>query len=345
MERGTPRLLFIKILNNSFVAKDEAVLREAFSVRTFAFGFKKGGAHLLRQFQLLAWLFRNLWWADQVFIWFADYHAFFPSMLGRLLGKRVSIVIGGFDAIKRPDLNYGGHNSAIRSQVIRWSCRWATHLLPVSAWTMQHLEQTTRLSLAQKGRVLFNGVDDPLFLPLSTTDQDRKGVVCVASVKDLRTVRVKGLDLVKDLARHFPDQPFCIAGVRGPALEALKQDAPANLELIDWVEREELQALYSRFQVVCQFSRSESFGLALAEGMLSGCVGASVADLGTAEIIDESSGFLAPNREEAELITVLRKSLAASQPMRDAAQKRIQAHFMLSQRSAQLLALIRSDAP
>ncbi|MEL6654355.1 MAG: hypothetical protein AAFQ87_26510 [Bacteroidota bacterium] len=144
MDTSQSRLLFVKILNNSFVSQDQAILEEVFELRPFAFGVQRGAAQIVRQIQLLIWLLRYIWGAQQIFIWFADYHAFLPSLLGRILGKKVTIIIGGFDAIKRPDLGYGGHSSLIRSRVIKWSCGCAEIIAPGTCIGFQIAESPLR---------------------------------------------------------------------------------------------------------------------------------------------------------------------------------------------------------
>ena len=64
-----------------------------------------------------------------IFIWFADYHSFLPSLIGRLLGKKVYIVIGGYDAAKIKELNFlkvtiniqGQKNNEIRNWTTGYS--------------------------------------------------------------------------------------------------------------------------------------------------------------------------------------------------------------------------------
>jgi glycosyltransferase involved in cell wall biosynthesis len=50
------------------------------------------------------------------------------------------------------------------------------------------------------------------------------------------------------------------------------KNIPKNLELVGSVNHSELQNYYKKAKIYCQFSRSESFGVAIVEAMYFGCI-------------------------------------------------------------------------
>src|SRR5579883_2852798 len=77
---------------------------------------------------------------DALYIWFADYYSLAPTLAGRLLGKKIVVIAGGFDVGYIPELNYGA-----RARPIRWFCvkntfRYCSLILPVSQHAMRELD-------------------------------------------------------------------------------------------------------------------------------------------------------------------------------------------------------------
>ncbi|MDW8438820.1 MAG: glycosyltransferase, partial [Chloroherpetonaceae bacterium] len=86
----------------------------------------------------------------------------------------------------------------------------------------------------------------------------------------------KGSDAFIRLAKLMPSTRFVLAGLRGEALKRAKRDAedatnceilPGPLSLYD-----DLIPLYERASAYCQFSLSETFGVAVVEAMLCGAL-------------------------------------------------------------------------
>lgn len=81
----------------------------------------------------------------------------------------------------------------------------------------------------------------------------------------------KGVWDVIAVARLMPHLRFRIAGW-GPEEAALRAAAPPNVAILGLVQGEALHALFSRASIFLFPSRSETFGLAVAEAMAAGCV-------------------------------------------------------------------------
>ena len=260
--------------------------------------------------------------------------------MGRIWGVKTVIVIGGYDAVRAPAHGYGALNKRLRRKVVAWSCKLAHLLLPVSRYTEGHLLQNLGMGLKRKSEVIHNGIDLGIFEAREGIVRARR-VICVAAAEDLRTVNVKGLDRVKAAAAVLPDVHFQIIGVKGVATEALSEGGLKNLELLPFVPREQLGDYYAGAQVVCLLSRFESFGLALAEGMLYGCVPVTMAGIGAAEILEGGPGVVVTSGEGEAIAAGIEEALA--RPADGvAAQEWIKGHFLLEHRAEKLYKVLET---
>lgn len=85
------------------------------------------------------------------------------------------------------------------------------------------------------------------------------------------TWRLKGLHVLMDVARLLPAVPFTVVGDTVDA-ERLLADLPPNVRVAGFLSEADLISLYQQAKVYVQLSAVESFGCALAEAMLCGCV-------------------------------------------------------------------------
>jgi glycosyltransferase involved in cell wall biosynthesis len=339
---GRKTILFVAPSNSSFVRQDAEMLTEHFDVQRFEFGSRKGFQMLVYQLKLCVWLLRRLPAAAAVYIWFGDYHSFLPTLLARLFRRPSLLVIGGYDAARLPAYNYGGHNSKLRSYMIRKSCDWATKLLPVSDFVNSELSQRIGDGTLPKREVIHNGVDIAVFQTANAHDSARSGAICVSIADTVSRAQIKGLDRYADVARQFPDEAFVLVGVTGAALAYLHDLQVPNLQLMGLKPRAELQALYSRARLVCQFSRFESFGMALAEGMLCGCIPVTLPGVGTGEILSQDSGYVARTTETQDLVIATQQAFAQGPAMAIQARQRILSNFSLEKRGLSILAVFKA---
>jgi glycosyltransferase involved in cell wall biosynthesis len=339
-----PKIIFVSANLSSFIRQDLDLLSKHYDVRQFAFGSRKGFSMLLHQMRLLFWLLAKLWNAKAVFVWFADYHSFLPSLLGRMFGKKVFIVIGGYDAVAIPEFNYGGHNSKLRSWMIRKSIRWASQIFPVSHTVERRLFETLGISKMDKSQVVFNGIDLAVFAGqtegLEKDFEKRKGIICVSSAESITRAKIKGLDFLMEVGKAMPDVPITVVGMKGEALQWMEQNKTANIQLVGWIKREDLGALFRQTKVICQFSRFESFGLAVAEGMLMGCIPVSFEGIGPAEIITPECGYVVPAMQLDAATQALRQALHAPLGMAIKSSEKIQKEINLEVRGAKLMRLM-----
>lgn len=339
-----PAILFIQPSRAPFVELDLAFLARRSSLRRRLFHFKPFWRQLADQIAQLVWLLGYLGRTDLLFIWFADYHSLLPTLLGRLAGKRVVIVVGGYDVARLPEYQYGAHLRPFRSFCSRLSLRLASLLLPVSAATAGELAAFQPHAPA---RIVYNGVDTEFFVPGSAGARDWD-VLTVCGANDVRSAAIKSIDLYLAVARLLPQHSFRIIGLEGAALDWVRGLAvPDNLRMEGRVGREQLAQIYARSRVYCQFSRHESFGMALAEAMASGCLPV-VTDTGAMpEVVGDAGWVVAKGGDSAAsaaaLAVAVSAALAGGETRRQQARQRIISHFSSARRQAALVAALQEE--
>jgi glycosyltransferase involved in cell wall biosynthesis len=88
----------------------------------------------------------------------------------------------------------------------------------------------------------------------------------------------KGTRAVLQAAAALPDVPFKILGW-GPDYDAIDRAKPSNVDLQPFEDRKQLAAALGRARIFVLPSKVETFGLAVAEAMASGCAIVSSAPL------------------------------------------------------------------
>ncbi len=117
-------------------------------------------------------------------------------------------------------------------------------------------------------------------------------------------------------------------------------NAPSNVEVIPYIEREQLLQYYQRAMVYCQPSYAEGLPNSLCEAMLCECVpvGTNVGGIPTA-IGDV--GFLVDYGDISQLVECLKKALKAPRSVGVKARNRIKENFYLKRREESLLRILR----
>lgn len=290
------KVLFINLADASFIRLDEKILSSQHQVSTFKFKHKKGWRiipELIRQF---GFVLSRIFSSDIVFIWFADFHAVIPTVLGRLFGKKVIIVVGGYDAAFEKDLNYGVKTRHIGKWSATISLSLASKLLPVTRFTQDDMLRNFNPRLEKKSTLIYNCYNDIFHCPDNSDRKKAVVTICLASSRI--TVIRKGVDFYVELAQQMPDTIFYVIGVEGDAFDFLSQNLPKNVKLTGKIPQTELRDILCKSKVICQFSRYEAFGIALLEGISSGCYPVGLNYGGTSEILIDGLGLLIDKLDE-----------------------------------------------
>lgn len=262
------KILFIYTTFSTFVKTDFEILSQKYDVVKYQFIPVKGIGKTIVQFtkQFFFLLFNN-WRFDAFFIWFADNHSFLPVLFAKVLRRKSFLVVGGYDVVKMPELNYGVFISKIRGYFAIFSMKHSTLNLAVS----KNVERKVRwIAKKSNTRLLYNSVN----IPAQNNRQVKKEdlVITVGLITSERTFFLKGIDTFVKVAEMLPEFRFKVIGMSKDLPYTVLNNRPQNVEWVDRVSHHELEVYYKKAKVYCQFSRSESFGVAIVEAMNFGCI-------------------------------------------------------------------------
>ncbi|MDO8952233.1 MAG: glycosyltransferase family 4 protein [Draconibacterium sp.] len=328
------KILFIYTNYSTFVKTDFEILASEHEVTKYQYkpvkGFAGNFIELAREFIFLLFNTRRF---DAVFIWFADYHSFLPVLFSKLVGKKSFLVIGGYDVVKMPKLNYGVFTSKFRGFCAIFSMKNSTLNLAVS----KNVERKVRwIAPGSNVKLVYNCVN---ISDLKETNPTKENfILTVAFIDSERTFYIKGIDTFIEVARHLPEFKFMIIGMSKNLPEYLLKNIPTNIEYFERVNHEELQNYYKRAKIYCQFSRSESFGVSIVEAMYFGCFPIVTNVGGMPELVGENGKIVNRN---PETISQIISELQNNGQNRLDAMCRINNLFQVEQRKSSLLKILK----
>jgi glycosyltransferase involved in cell wall biosynthesis len=200
---------------------------------------------------------------DITYVWFADAHALVATIVGKVFGKDVVVVVGGYEVSGNYSIGYGNQISKYR--------RWITNTtLKLSSCIINQSDMYTRMTQKIIGE---NHTFSAIHPGVNTSVGDHsKKDPCVAMVASANAENefLKGIDLYNTLAWSFRNKniPFYLIGGYD---EETKQKYP-DITYMGKMNHDDLLKFLDRVKVYCQLSRSESFGVAVVEAMSRGCI-------------------------------------------------------------------------
>jgi glycosyltransferase involved in cell wall biosynthesis len=307
------RILFTSSLITSFIKEDLALLDRQFDVD-----------HVVTRGILAPFLIARHVFTSDMTVLFA-----------RILGKPSIVVIGGVDASKEPEIRYGIWLNPWKALLVRWEMRNASKLLAVDPFFVGEIKRLA----AYEGRNIEcvpTGYDAAQWSPSGVKEEF---VLTVAACHDELRMRKKGLDTLFAAARTMMDVRFVVVGILPDVVEKAKSTAPANVEIVSFMEQQELLTMYRRAKVYCQPSFTEGLPNSLCEAMLCECipVGTNVGGIPSA-IAD--IGLLVPRGDAGALSSALQRALQLDSGVGVRARQHIMKNFPLDKREASLVRII-----
>jgi len=259
-------ILFVYTGFSTFVKNDFHILSSAHTVEKYQFAPVKGiSKNAWQMFKQLFFLLIHGWKYDVFYCWFADYHSFLPVLFAKIFGKKAFVVIGGYDVCRIRNMNYGAFCTPFRGWFCANSMRKASCVLPVSKYVARKVKV---IAPATKTIMIYNCVPA---IPSNTSEiQKTDTILTVGLIDNERTFFLKGIDTFIEIARQLPGFHFQIVGINQETLSHKQGNIPINLCLCGRVSPEELGSFYQKARIYCQLSRSESFGVSIAEAMSYG---------------------------------------------------------------------------
>lgn len=333
---------------SSFVQKDIEILSSEFELNIHHFSlsskFKLPLSFVKQFFFLLFNSINSKIWIVQ----FAGYQSFLPVLLGKLFRKKTVLVLGGTDCVGFPSIRYGCFYNKSLKPFTSYSLRNAFLLLPVDETLAEYNYTYQDNDFPKQGfkyhvkgiqtphKVIYNGFELEKWQP---GIKERNTFVTVAA--DLTTrfgIQLKGIDLILEIAKEFPDCIFYIVG--GKTISAA---IPENVVLTDKIPNNQLNDLLGSKEFYLQLSMSEGFPNALAEAMLCGCI-PIVSNVGAMPKMIEGAGFLLTKKDLNELKILIQQAINHTDKAAKAnsAREIIRTKYHLERRRNELIETIQS---
>jgi glycosyltransferase involved in cell wall biosynthesis len=313
---GRKIIFYFYIRKTTFIEKDLKIFRKEAHVFEHHFPApEKWKTSLLFLSQAIFLLAHLRHWSGAIAIMqFSGYHSFIPVLWARITGNKSIIVAGGTDCVSFPSLRYGHFHKKLLAWFTRQSYRMVSVVSAVHSCLFFRQDHYDSESESTQGilhfvpdarferNVIPNGYDAQAFgISEKWEDRAEKSFITIsASLDDPIRLKLKGVDLILDLAKLRPDCTFTLVGASEE--QALK--IPENVRLLPFLPNRELAALYNRHRFYLQLSISEGFPNALCEAMCCGCIPIVSAVASMPEIVAET-GFILEKRDMAMLQKLL----------------------------------------
>lgn len=324
------KILFVHSSRSSFVQTDLDILASRHEVREL--WFRREPTHLAAS---VAQSLKGALWADVVFSWFGSAHALFPTALARVAGKGSVIVASGYDVANEPEIAYGNMRPGIRRWIGKTTFGLANAILAVSQFTAQELAKNVRVNSSRVITIPHGFAASQA--PIGPCHRDL--VVTIGAIRWV-AIACKGLDTFIRTARHLPNMRFILIGGMGDsAIDHLRSSAPKNVEFRGHVTDAANSSLVRSAGTYVQVSYYESFGCAVAEAMMQGCIPVTTRRGALPEVAGDT-GYYVPYGDPRATASAIAEAASATMEQRESARRRIIELFPLSKRRDRLLAAV-----
>ncbi len=345
------RLLFLSHETLPFVRQDEEILKKHFDLKSFYLKYYSTvPTALLTYAKVLIWLLKNIRQCDGLVLRFADVYGFFFSIFARLFGKKLFVIVGGFDATWIPELNYGTYGNKRSRFFTRFTLQTANRLFPVSESLVRDRGKVLGLKIKKQGiKTLYPEIDSKKIVVIpngyrashfkvngQTTRAEE--VILVGSIMNFQTFKIKGADTFIQLAANVPEYKFTLVGA-DPERVGQWVNLPDNLAILPYVPNHALPAHYQKAKVIMCLSRAEGMPNVLSEAMLCECVPVGLNISSIPEIIGDT-GVVVDSMNMDEIKAGLRKAMKMEGHK---ARARIMDKYPLEAREKKLTEIIEAE--
>ena len=283
-------------------------------------------------------LLHDIWCAARCELsvfWFASLRAFPSLVVSALLGKKIAVIVGGYEAASMPDMNYGQARFPVRRFLTRTMLRIAELVVAVSESSRTEIIKNLNID-EDKVALLYHGFEDMA----GEIDEDREDIVVNISGINEVTWLIKGFEDFIELAEQMPELRFVHLGnVTVDCVRRLGRSLPSNLSMVGQVPYDRLPDYLTATKIYVHLSRHDSFGCAVAEAMLCGCMPIVSDAFALPEVVGDCGTVIHVDRKE-DIAPAIRKALGSSPEEHRRCRQRILTHFSYERRAARLLELI-----
>jgi glycosyltransferase involved in cell wall biosynthesis len=284
-------------VRTAFIERDLEMIRPHAAIKDLEFT----QSPVKLPFYLILQFFQLLWYlprTSQYLCFFGGYHCILPVLFGTIFGKKCTIQAGGTDCINMPEIGYGNFRKKWLRMATVFSFKNCSLILPVAeALVSQHYNYDPRINpkqgllqlipdLKTPIQVIPNGFDTEFWKDLGMERVKQSFISVATSTSTPARARVKGYDLIAQLAASNPEWSFTLVG------DADYEALSPNIRVLGKEKPEALVQLYNTHEYYLQLSSSEGFPNALGEAMACGCVPIGSAVGAIPEIIGDTGLLL-----------------------------------------------------
>jgi glycosyltransferase involved in cell wall biosynthesis len=342
--------LYICHSTTSFTKIDTLILSKQFNVVTFEFHIKGVLSIPLLWIKQKFFLLKHIKKSSLVFCMFAGYHTIIPVIFARIFNKPCIIVAGGIDAVAFPSVNYGNFNKFLLSKITALSFKWCSHIAPISNYLVNSDYTYQDNDFKKQGflfhvkhlktpyTVVYNGFETNNWYFNNEIRVPNSFLTIAANLDNESRRKIKGIDMVIEAAKLFPEYSFTIIGSKQAQTDF---QVPSNVKVIPFIAHGALREIYCQHDFYLQLSMSEGFGNTLAEAMLCGCIPIG-ANAGAIPFIINKNGFIVKRKDIDELKNAFLQAIQATNKdeMRKQARQSIIDQFSIEKRSEALYNII-----
>jgi glycosyltransferase involved in cell wall biosynthesis len=331
---------------STFVKRDFDILERHSCLLTHEFKPSSNWRMLYRFFEQFYFILKNFRNTNIYICHFLGYHSLLPILAARLLKIPSLAIVAGTECHNYPSINYGSFRKPFYAYFTRMSFEHCTHIAPVHE-NLAFFEDTYYGVDGNQGYMVFAprtkapatplyyGYRESFFKIFANATRKPNSFLTVA--KDLTKGEFyrKGIDLILESAKAFPEHTYTIVG----NWEA-KRHVPSNVTLLPPMPVEKLVMLYNSHEFYFQLSIAEGFPNAICEAMMCGCIpiGSSVYAI---PLIIGDSGFILERKNFEHLKMLIQKAIASDKKqLSKAAAERIRREFPETRRERELINLV-----
>lgn len=340
---------------STFVREDHDILSSKHIVINYRFKSSKNlFQFVIDQVKLFIYLVLNIRKIDVIYCWFADYHSFLPTLFGKIFNRKNIIIVGGYDAVSVPEINYGiFYKKNLRALCAKWSYKMANYIVPVD----KSLDKGVNYYADKKGlktgvnnyvsnisakiEVIPTGYDSEKWFKIGGVNK-LNTVLAVAGGHEIKTYKLKGIDLLLQIAKRLPKINFVIIGLKGELkIHALKF-ASENVKIYDYIQNNQLINYYSMAKVFCQLSLTEGLPNTLCEAMLCECTPIGSSANGIPNGIGDC-GYILKERNIEKGAELIKRAIESDINLGIKARQRMIDHFSIEKRKKSILNLLSNN--